>query len=61
MFDSKIHLERRQPKNHLRRISIEAEKQYEEESIARWLTLGDEALRNDRQHDDQSFWNRRSA
>jgi len=60
MFDSKIHLERRQPRNRLRRIAIEAEKQLEEESIARWLLLGDEAMHNERE-DDHGFWTRRLA
>jgi hypothetical protein len=46
MFDKKLHIERRRPQNHLRRIAIEADRQLEEESIARWLTLGDEVLDN---------------
>lgn len=60
MFDNKIHLERRQATNRLRRLSVEAEKQYEEESIARWLSLGDEALENNR-NDETGFWKRRVA
>ena len=60
MFDSKIHLERRQPKNQLRRIAIEAERQHEDETIARWLALGDEAL-DQKEQPDIGFWTRRAA
>jgi hypothetical protein len=59
MFDPRLHHDRRQPKNRLRRISIEADRQMEEQSISRWLNLADEVI--DPTEDNESSWSELAA